>query len=189
MDTLRERVKRIRWLAIDVDGTLTDGVYQTSSDGVITKSFYTRDFAALEDFQLCDGRLLMVTQATDPCIVNQLERVKTYWGTEVSLYQGVIDKKEYLDAIIKTLSPEMTWANIAYMGDSKNDLGCMKAAAITGCPADAMDIVKQEANFVSKYAGGHGAVAEFVEYLFELGFEKYPPENTVNAVIGVQNER
>jgi len=39
-----DRFKRIKIVAIDVDGTLTDGKYYISNKGEVSKSFYTRDF-------------------------------------------------------------------------------------------------------------------------------------------------
>ena len=39
------------------------------------------------------------------------------------------------------------------------------AGGIVGCPADAIDNVKDIADFVSSRNGGNGAVREFIEYL------------------------
>ena len=57
---------------------------------------------------------------------------------------------------------------VAYIGDDLNDLECMKICGMVGCPLDAVDGVKEIADFVSKYKGGEGAVREFIEYLLDL---------------------
>ena len=49
------------------------------------------------------------------------------------------------------------------MGDDTNDLPPMELAGLSACPADAAIEVRQQADFVSKLNGGHGAVRDFVE--------------------------
>ena len=58
---------------------------------------------------------------------------------------------------------------IAYIGDDLNDLKCMQcikeSGGIIGCPADAVDEVRDIADFVSPYKGGEGAVRSFIEWI------------------------
>ena len=54
---------------------------------------------------------------------------------------------------------------IAFMGDDVNDLGAMKAAGLSAAPANAHPSVLEQAAFVAKSAGGHGAVRELVDHL------------------------
>jgi 3-deoxy-D-manno-octulosonate 8-phosphate phosphatase (KDO 8-P phosphatase) len=58
--------------------------------------------------------------------------------------------------------------NVAYIGDDDNDLECMRAASLAGCPADASENVIKEADFVSARCGGCGAVREFIEWIVGL---------------------
>lgn len=41
----------------------------------------------------------------------------------------------------------------------------MKLAEYKGCPLDAIDEIKEIADFVSDYKGGEGAVRQFIEWL------------------------
>ena len=41
----------------------------------------------------------------------------------------------------------------------------MQISEIVGCPYDAVQSVKDMADYVSKYNGGYGAVRDFVEWL------------------------
>ena len=56
-------------------------------------------------------------------------------------------------------------AQAACIGDDENDLPMMDLCGVCGCPADAVDAVKERCTFVSRYAGGRGAVREFIEWL------------------------
>ena len=56
-------------------------------------------------------------------------------------------------------------AQAACIGDDENDLPMMDLCGVCGCQADAVDAVKERCTFVSRYAGGRGAVREFIEWL------------------------
>ena len=60
---------------------------------------------------------------------------------------------------------EISFEEIAYMGDDLPDICILEKVALKGCPADAVDEVKKVANFVSLKNGGHGAVREFCDYI------------------------
>ncbi len=57
--------KEIGLVCFDIDGTLTDGVYQISDKRAVTKSFYTRDFYAIEQLLRAGLMVLIVTQSHD----------------------------------------------------------------------------------------------------------------------------
>jgi 3-deoxy-D-manno-octulosonate 8-phosphate phosphatase (KDO 8-P phosphatase) len=59
----------------------------------------------------------------------------------------------------------VTLDEIAYIGDDINDLECIRACGVSGCPADAADDVKKYADFVSAKRAGSGAVRDFSEYI------------------------
>jgi 3-deoxy-D-manno-octulosonate 8-phosphate phosphatase (KDO 8-P phosphatase) len=195
---LNEKAKNIKLLVIDIDGVLTDGNYQVSDDGKITKSFYTRDFHYIEKIlQMGDKPIcvLLLTSSWDNCIVQKYIKLPYCDRWNFLLKTNAIDKKKYIEEEIikvkneslfsmvsdywtmKTIEKKhpylnvfsrITWDNVAYIGDGENDLESMKLAAITGCPQDAEDEIKEESHFVSKCNGGRGAVAEFIKYLISL---------------------
>jgi 3-deoxy-D-manno-octulosonate 8-phosphate phosphatase (KDO 8-P phosphatase) len=60
--------------------------------------------------------------------------------------------------------PELTLADVLYVGDSLNDLECMQNVGFPACPADADVAVLQAAKFKSKHKGGQGAVADALHW-------------------------
>jgi 3-deoxy-D-manno-octulosonate 8-phosphate phosphatase (KDO 8-P phosphatase) len=52
------------------------------------------------------------------------------------------------------------------MGDAENDLPPMNKALFTGCPADAIEEVQENANYISEFEGGRGAVYEFCMHIY-----------------------
>ena len=63
----------------------------------------------------------------------------------------------------------ITFEEVAYMGDDIPDICILEKVALKGCPADAVDEVKEIANFVSSKNGGRGAVREFCDYILKEG--------------------
>jgi len=149
----------IRILAMDVDGTLTDGKIYMSNAGELMKAFNIKDGAGIHDILIPAGITpVIITGRTSDIVFN---RCKELGITEV--HQGVSDKIGKLTDITEDLK------NVAYIGDDINDLPCMesikKAGGIVGCPADAAEKVKEIADYVANHNGGDGAVRDFIEWI------------------------
>tara|TARA_Y100000034_G_scaffold136027_1_gene210347 strand:+ start:5593 stop:6075 length:483 start_codon:yes stop_codon:yes gene_type:complete len=151
----------IQTVGIDVDGTLSDGMYHVSHGYSLTKSFYTRDIWAVEELLKHGLEVIIITQSGDRCINNKLDSIKARYRRSLIVLTGVQDKLETLDARTR-------WDMMAYIGDAENDLECMKLAAFTACPSDAIPIIQEESHFVSNYPGGKGAVYDIVLEILRL---------------------
>ena len=81
------------------------------------------------------------------------------------LIQKSTDKVSNMKKVLNKLEIELDEA--AYIGDDLNDLECMKLVAVRGCPADAVNAVKECADYVSQYNGGHGAVREIIDMILD----------------------
>ena len=158
----------------DVDGVLTDGVYQISNKGEITKSFYTRDFYGIEQLLRNGMRVVIISQSHDNVIFTQVNRIcdhSEFWSTRyvedgpLRIISGVNNKKVEIDSYLKKFN--MTWDNVAYIGDAENDVECMKVAGVTCCPSDAIDEVYKHSTWPSNFLGGKGAVYEFAMAIIE----------------------
>ena len=194
------KFKDIKIVVLDVDGVLTDGKYvistlkipdprvsseiepseQTYTDITsISKSFFTRDFYAIEQLLKNDINVIILSQSHDNVIFEQINRICLYsdnWKSwmkkeKISIINGVEDKVEAIDNyFIHNSNVDSTdghWKSIAYMGDAENDIECLKLALYTGCPSDAIEEVKTVINYPSYRKGGEGAVYEFIMYILE----------------------
>lgn len=154
-------MKKIKYLVMDVDGTLTNGKVYMGNEGEIMKAFDIKDGCGIHDIVIPAGISPVVITGRSSKILEK--RCKELGIT--ALYQGIKNKIEKLLTITENLS------SVAYIGDDINDLLCMErvkaAGGIVGCPADAVEKVVSIADFVSSRNGGDGAVREFVEWLVE----------------------
>lgn len=151
------------YLIVDCDGTLTDGLYHVCSDGKITKSFNTRDFDAIDRIQKLGIQVIIITKSIDRVVNKKAE------GNNIHCLSGINNKVETIEYILKGNSD---WSKVAYIGDAENDIEAMKLAGFSACPSDAIDEAKNEADLVSLYGGGKGAVREIIKHLaMRMGHE------------------
>lgn len=153
----------IKFLFMDVDGTLTDGKIYMGNQGEMMKAFNIKDGAGIHDILIPHGITPVIITGRKSDIVKM--RCKELGITEV--YQGVSDKTSKLKEILENSSCGLDKA--AYIGDDINDLSSMNlvksGGGQIGCPADAVNVIKDIVDFISSKKGGEGAVREFIEYL------------------------
>jgi 3-deoxy-D-manno-octulosonate 8-phosphate phosphatase KdsC-like HAD superfamily phosphatase len=78
-------LKNIKIIAIDCDGVLTNGLYTIDERGIISKSFHTKDFYAIEQIMLFGIKILILTQCYDRVILKRISRIcKYYYLKELS---------------------------------------------------------------------------------------------------------
>ncbi len=167
------KLNDIKLIGIDVDGTLTDGIYimRDGFDSIISKSFYTRDFYGIEKVLKKGIHVVIISQSHDSVINNQINRIcghSDFWESccktgLLSIFCAVNDKLEKIQEIINEKG--LLWENVAYIGDAENDLPVMRKAGFTACPTDAIWEVVQESNYPSDFYGGKGAVHDVCKYI------------------------
>ena len=149
----------IKYLVMDVDGTLTDGKIYMSNSGELMKAFNIKDGCGIHDILIPAGIIPVIITGRSSDIV--LNRCKELGINDV--FQGVGNKIENLRKVTTDLS------NVAYIGDDINDLSCMEpvksAGGLIGCPADAVEKVKSIADYIAPHNGGDGAVRDFIEWI------------------------
>ena len=126
------------------------------------KAFDVRDGYAIVHILPQLGITPAIITGRSSAIVEQ--RAKELKITE--LYQGVADKLAKLKEVAAKFGASAD--EIAYIGDDLNDLSCIRYCGITACPADAIPEVRNAVEYACKYAGGRGAVREFIECLMEV---------------------
>ena len=84
----------------------------------------------------------------------------------IPVLQGCEDKKKALKKWL--VEQNLEAGEIAYMGNDRNDLECMRLAGWSCCPSDALEEVKDVADYVADKQGGNGAVREVMEKLLDI---------------------
>jgi 3-deoxy-D-manno-octulosonate 8-phosphate phosphatase (KDO 8-P phosphatase) len=157
---IREKLKKIQILILDVDGVLTDGKIIMDYRGRELKNFDVRDGHGLILLQRCDIKVALLTGRKSDVV---RKRARDLGITEV--YQRALNKKEIFAKILHKhgISAEAA----AFLGDDIVDIPVLKKVGFSAAVADALDVVKKSVDYVTKSDGGQGAVREICELILQ----------------------
>ena len=148
----------IHLLILDVDGVLTDGSIVMGESGSVTKVFSVHDGYALKLWRRVGHEIAILSGRTSPAV----ERRAAELGIE-AVRQGCEDKLAVYDRLLEAV--RATDAAVCYVGDDAPDLPPMRRCTFPVAVANAVPVVKQTAQYVTRRPGGAGAVAEVIELI------------------------
>ncbi len=173
--TEKINLSKIQMLVLDVDGVLTNGTIVINSDGSETKCFNSLDGHGIKMWQRAGLKVALLSgRFSEPT----KQRAKQL-GIE-NCIQGCLDKIAGLKKLLDEL--ELSAEQVAYIGDDLPDLPAIKYVGFGAAVANAVDEVKQCADYVTKNNGGSGAVREVIELILKSTgqwqqlLKKYLPE-------------
>lgn len=149
----RTRLAKLQALVLDCDGVLTPGYIYCDAHGTESVQFHSRDGLGLA--MLCRSGFLVAILSGRPTDI--AERRLSEIG--INKFVGRCKNKgEGLIAICAELNilPQAC----AFMGDDLPDLAAFQKCGCSIAVADAQDVVKTQADWVTEAKGGHGAVRE-----------------------------
>lgn len=161
-----EAAKKIRLLAFDVDGVMTDGSITYDENGVEYKTFNAKDGHGLVRMEKSGFITAIITARNNGTVAHRARNLNV-----TELYQGQKYKLTALEEIMTKYN--LTFENIAYMGDDLPDLCILEKVGLACCPNDAVNEVKNICNFISSVNGGKGAIRELCDFVLDSqGIEK-----------------
>lgn len=169
---LSDQIRKIKLVAFDVDGVLTDGRLILGDKGEEFKAFYTRDGQGLVMLLDAGFELAIITGRSSPIVAQRMAELGI-----AHVYQGCKDKLAVFEQIL--LKTGLTADQAAYTGDDLPDLPVINRAGVGMTVADADRYVQQHANLVTNNKGGKGAVREISDLilqqhgLLEAQYKKY----------------
>lgn len=157
---LIERLRPLKLLLMDVDGTLSDGRLEYNAQGVESKSFDVRDGFGITLAHLGGLKTGFVTGRTSPIVSQRAQELSIEF-----VFQSRFEKAGVLDEVMA--STGLSAYQIAYIGDDLFDLPLLQRVGFAAAPADANKEVISRAHFVSQFGGGRGAVREVIELILK----------------------
>ncbi len=155
-----EKLRKIKLLVMDVDGTLTDGKVYYSKDGEQLKAFCIRDGMGIELLHHYKIETAIITTETTQIVTARAMKLRI---DHVIL--GSKNKLKDLQNLVEDLN--LTLDEVAYIGDDINDVQVIENVGFSACPADALKYVKDKVDFICSNNGGNGAVRELIELILE----------------------
>ena len=158
---------RVRLVAMDVDGVLTDGGVFYSENGEAFKRFDMRDgmgIARLHDAGLVTA---LVTSESTTFTTRRAEKLGI---AEVHL--GITKKLPVVMDICSRHGIDLL--DTCFVGDDLNDLEVLEAVGFACVVADGLEQPRQVSHYVTKANGGHGAVREVCELILRAREARRP---------------
>ena len=172
----KARLANIQLLVLDVDGVLTDGTITVNGDGSESKSFNTLDGHGIRMWQRAGLKVAFLSGRHSEPTKHRAEQLQIN-----HCLQNCFNKLTALKQLIE--QSDIPAEKVAYIGDDLPDLPAMRYVGFGVAVANAVDEVKQYADYITTCAGGNGAVREAIEYILKNSgkwqelMEKYLPDS------------
>jgi len=158
---IRQRAARIKLFLCDVDGVLTDGSIFIGGEREF-KRFNIRDGLGMVLMRRAGLKVGWVSARPSAATKMRAKELKI----DFLVQQG--DRISKTGAVEKLLAREkLDWSEVCFVGDDVVDLGPLARAGFGVAVADARPEAKTAADFVTRAAGGRGAVREAVEMILQ----------------------
>ncbi len=157
----KEHLNKINTFVFDVDGVLTDGTIQVSTNGELLRTMNMKDGYALKMAKNAGYTVCIISGGKNEGVRTRLRNLGI-----TDIYLGVDDKVEQMDEFfdIYEIDPD----KVLYMGDDIPDYYPMKLVGLPCCPQDAAPEVKEVSLYISHKNGGHGCVRDVIEQVMKV---------------------
>ena len=152
------RAQKIKLIAFDVDGVMTDGTLFLADDGQEFKGFNSLDGHGLKMLKGSGVQLAIITGRSSRVVELRASNL----GIEI-IHQGAHDKLAVYESLCRDL--KLAYDTTAYMGDDVVDLPVMRRCGLAISVPAAPELVKAHSHLVTSRQAGHGAVREACEFL------------------------
>ena len=165
-EELIEKAKKIKLMAFDVDGVMTDGSITYDENGLEYKTFNAKDGHGIVRAGKSGFITAIITARNNGTVKHRAENLNIK-----ELCQGQKDKLPALEKLLKKYN--LGLENVSYMGDDLPDLPILEKVGLSACPNDAVKEVIEKCDFISSQNGGKGAVRELCDFVLDAqGIEK-----------------
>lgn len=146
---------------LDMDGVLTDGKVLVLENGLQARVMSIRDGYALQ-LAVKKGYQVSIVSGAESLPVT--ERLRKLGITDV--FMAVKDKGRFIRDYCT--ERKISRQQVLFMGDDMPDLPVAGVAGLFCCPADAIEEIREVADYISPLAGGQGCVREVMEKVMKL---------------------
>ena len=159
-NTPEANLSDIQLLALDVDGVLTDGALVINGDGSESKSFNSLDGHGIRMWRRAGLKVAFLSGRQSEPTKHRAKQLEVD-----HVLENCFDKLPAIEELLKQLG--LSSGQVAYIGDDLPDLPVIRYVGFGAAVANAVDEVKQYADYITTSRGGSGAVREVIEYILK----------------------
>jgi len=157
----QQKAGRLRLMAFDVDGVLTDGTLYFTAQGEELKAFHTLDGHGLKMLANAGIELAIISGRSSRALEARAQSL----GIEL-LLQGIEDKHSAMQSLLK--QQQLGFACAGYMGDDVVDLPVLRACGFSASVPNGHALVRRHVDYVTRSGAGQGAVREVCELILSV---------------------
>jgi 3-deoxy-D-manno-octulosonate 8-phosphate phosphatase (KDO 8-P phosphatase) len=147
------QLRATRLVAFDIDGVFTDGRFYLSNDGIESKAFNTQDGFGIRQLVTAGIAVAVISGRRSAAVEQRM--------AELGVSHVVQDCRDKIAAFSKiTAILGIEDANTIYVGDDVPDLPLLAKVGYSIAVANAVSAVRDQCDYTTQAAGGHGAVRE-----------------------------
>jgi len=158
--SLKDKIKKIKLLILDVDGVMTNGEIILDDQGRETKNFNVQDGYGIVLFQRAGHKtVLLSARATEAVTARakdlNIDRVCQDADPKINAYKKLLGDLELKDE------------QVCFIGDDLPDIEVLQNVGFSVTVPNAVNEVKQIVDHITKREGGQGAIREVVELILK----------------------
>ncbi len=165
MESLQNKLKKIKLIISDVDGVLTDGSVYKGPNGFEMKRFSVEDGAGVALARAADLKIALLSGRYSEATQARADELNIE-----DVYNGTLNKLPPYEELQKKY--QLSDDEIAYIGDGLIDLVIMEKVGAPISVENGHELAKDAAIYVTKTVGGSGALKEAIEWIVK-GQGKY----------------
>ena len=158
--SLKDRLRKIRMLVLDVDGVMTDCRMFLDSSGEWRRLFSIRDGYGIVKVMQHGMKTAIITGSKAADIQDRARALKIHY-----FYEGHLEKLSCLKDLAQKSG--LKFEQMAYCGDDDFDVPVLESVGFAATVPEAMESALAAADYVTRRPGGHGAVREICELLIQ----------------------
>ena len=159
-DEIIRRATRIKLLLMDCDGVMTDARIWLPPDGDEQKAFHARDGQGISVWHRAGWASGIISGRASSGVERRARELNIKY-----VYQSAKNKLVALEEIIADARVDVD--DCCFIGDDLGDVSIMRRVGLAVAVTDAAEDTKAAAHYVTKLAGGAGAVREVVEMILK----------------------
>jgi 3-deoxy-D-manno-octulosonate 8-phosphate phosphatase (KDO 8-P phosphatase) len=147
------KLGEIALVAFDVDGVFTDGRFYLSDDGIETKAFHTQDGYGIRQLIKAGVAVAVISGRRSGAVEKRMAELDVR-----HVLLGCKDKVAAMNELAAKLDIAIT--TCAYVGDDMPDLPLLEHVGFSVAVANAVPVLQEKCDYVTRKPGGSGAVRE-----------------------------
>ena len=157
---LIDKINTLQFLVFDFDGVFTNNLVYVSESGEESVVCNRSDGLGISKIKDLGLPMHVISTETNPVVGKRCEKLK------INCIQGCDNKLSTLKNLVQNAGYEME--KVAYVGNDINDKQCLESVGLPIVVKDAHPDVLHLAKYTTNNLGGHGAVREVCDLIFNV---------------------